>query len=92
MAQFSVKLKNTFNHKGTRFEKGIQVEILSKQTSAPNLLSAGKQEIADAFLRKYGLNMDNVYISNNYLEVTKLQYLLGQRNNLLPFSAYKKSK
>ena len=45
MAQFSVKLKNTFNHKGTRFEKAIQVEILSKQTSVPNLLSAENKKL-----------------------------------------------
>ena len=43
------KRKNSFIHKGTRFEKGMEVELLSKQTSVPNLLSAGKQEIADAF-------------------------------------------
>ncbi len=72
MAQFSVKLKNSFNHKGTRFEKGMNVELLSKQTSAPNLLSAGKQEIADAFQRKYGVTLESVHISNNYLEVTIL--------------------
>ena len=72
MAQFSVKLKNSFNHKGTRFEKGMDVELLSKQTSAPNLLSAGKQDIADAFQRKYGVTLESVHISNNYLEVTIL--------------------
>ena len=72
MAQFSVKLKNSFNHKGTRFEKGMDVELLSKQTSATNLLSAGKQEIADAFQRKYGVTLESVHISNNYLEVTIL--------------------
>jgi len=72
MAQFSVKLKNSFNHKGTRFEKGMEVELLSKQTSAPNLLSAGKQEITDAFQRKYGVTLEGVHISINYLEVTKL--------------------
>ncbi len=72
MAQFKVKLKNSFNQKGTRFEKGMEVELLSKQTSAPNLLSAGKQEIADAFLRKYGVTLESIHISNNYLEVTKL--------------------
>lgn len=72
MAQFSVKLKNSFNHKGTRFEKEMDVELLSKQTSAPNLLSAGKQEIADAFQRKYGVTLESVHISNNYLEVTIL--------------------
>lgn len=72
MAQFSVKLKNSFNHKGTRFEKGMDVELLSKQTSAPSLLSAGKQEIADAFQRKYGVTLESVHISNNYLEVTIL--------------------
>ena len=72
MAQFSVKLKNSFNHKGTRFEKGMDVELLSKQTSAPNLLSAGKQEIADAFQRKYGVTLESVHISNNYLKVTIL--------------------
>ncbi|WP_158712823.1 DUF6140 family protein [Parabacteroides pacaensis] len=72
MAQFRVKLKNSFNHKGTRFEKGMEVELVSKQTSAPNLLSAGKQEIADAFYRKYGVTLESVHISNNYLEITKL--------------------
>lgn len=72
MAQFSVKLKNSFIHKGTHFEKGMEVELLSIQTSVPNLLSAGKQEIADAFKREYGVTFENVYISNNYLEVTKL--------------------
>ena len=72
MAQFSVKLKSSFNNKGTRFEKGMEVELLSKQSSAPNLLSAGKQEIADAFQRKYGVTLESVHISNNYLEVTIL--------------------
>ena len=43
MAQFSVKLKSGFNHKGTCFEKGMQVEFLFKQTSTPNLISASKR-------------------------------------------------
>ena len=72
MAQFSVKLKNSFKNKGTSFEKGMEVELLSKQSSVPNLLSAGKQEIVDAFQRKYGLTLESVHISNNHLEVTKL--------------------
>lgn len=71
MAQFSVKLKNSFNHKGTRYEKGMEVELLSKQSSAPNLLSAGKQEIVDAFQRKYGVTLESIHLSNNYLEVVK---------------------
>lgn len=72
MARFSVKLKNSFNYKGTRFEKGMEVELLSKQSSAPNLMSAGKQEIVDAFQRKYGVALANPYISSSYLEIVKL--------------------
>lgn len=72
MAQFSVKLKSSFNNKGTRFEKGMEVELLSKQSSAPNLLSAGKQEIVDAFQRKYGVDFAPQYVSSSYLEVVKL--------------------
>lgn len=72
MTQFNVKLKKSFNHKGTCFEKGMEVELLSKQTSSPNLLSAGKKEIADAFQRKYGVTLESIHISNNYLEVIKL--------------------
>lgn len=71
MALFSVKLKSSFNHKGTRYEKGMEVELLSKQSSAPNLLSAGKQEIVDAFQRKFGVTLESIHISNNYLEVVK---------------------
>ena len=72
MAQFSIKFKNSFNHNETRFKKGMEVELLSKQTSSPNLLSAERQEIADAFQRRYGVTLESVHISNNHLEVTKL--------------------
>ncbi|MDL2223323.1 DUF6140 family protein [Bacteroidales bacterium OttesenSCG-928-M11] len=72
MAQFSVKLKNSFNHRGTRFEKGMKVELQSKQSSAPNLLSVGKKEIADAFQRKFGMKFPTPYVSSSYLDVTKL--------------------
>lgn len=71
MALFSVKLKNSFNHKGTSYEKGMAVELMSKQSSIPNLLSAGKQEIVDAFKRKYGFTLESIHISNNFLEVVK---------------------
>jgi hypothetical protein len=71
MALFSVKLKSSFSHKGARYEKGMEVELLSKQSSAPNLLSAGKQEIVDAFQRKFGVTLESIHLSNNYLEVVK---------------------
>jgi hypothetical protein len=71
MANFKATLKKDFNHKGVKFEKGMQVDLISKQSSVPNLLSAGKQEVIDAFQRKYGVLFDQLYISNNYLDVVK---------------------
>lgn len=71
MPQYKVKIKTTFVSQGIKGEKGMEVDLVSNQTSAANLLSAGRQEIIEAFKRKYGLTFGVAYISNNYLEVTK---------------------
>lgn len=73
MPLFKVKIKTTFSNQGVKGEAGMQVELTSKKTSVPNLLSAGKQEIIDAFKRTYGITFNQVNISNNYLEVTLIK-------------------
>ena len=72
MPQYKVRIKTTFNSQGVKGEKGMEVELASNQTSAANLQSAGKQEIIDAYQRKYGLTFNQAYTSNNYMEVTKI--------------------
>jgi hypothetical protein len=72
MANFKATLKKDFIHKGVKFEKGMQVDFVSKQSSIPNLFSAaGKQDVIDAFQRKYGILFDQVHITNDYLNVEK---------------------
>ncbi len=72
MSQFIAKVKTSFTLKGIKIDKGMSVELVSKQSSVPNLLSAGKQDIIDAFQRKFGITIDQIYVSNNYLDVTKV--------------------
>ncbi len=72
MPQYKVKIKTNFSLQGVKGEKGMEVELVSNHTSAANLQGSGKQEIIDAFHRKYGITFNQVYTSNNYMDVTKI--------------------
>jgi hypothetical protein len=72
MPQYKVKIKAIFNFQGVKGEKGMEVELASNHTSAANLQSSGRQEIIDAFQRKYGLTFNQAYTSNNYMDVIKI--------------------
>jgi hypothetical protein len=54
MALFLVTVKQTRHSNGVRLEKGMSVEVPSKLS---NPLSNGGQEVQDAFMRKYGLDL-----------------------------------
>lgn len=72
MTQYKVRIKTNFSLQGVKGEKGMEVDLVSNQTSAGNLQAHGKQEIIDAFKRKYGVSFNQVYTSNNYMEVNKI--------------------
>jgi hypothetical protein len=72
MSQFQVKVKSNFNSKSKKVEKGLEVTVLSNETSAPNLMSRGKKEIKNAFKNNFGVDIEDMYISSSYFEIKKL--------------------
>jgi hypothetical protein len=73
MAVFKAKIKKNFSFNGIKGEAGLQVELTSKQSSIPNLLSAGKQDVSDAFKRAHGVTFNQMYITVDYLEITMVK-------------------
>lgn len=72
MPQFQIKVKVQFISKSKKIEKGLEVKILSSETSVPNVFSRGKKEIKDAFKNNFGLEIEEMFISSSNFEIIKL--------------------
>lgn len=71
MALFKITVKQTLLTNGQRVEKGMSVELASSYGN-PVSTNGGK-EVADAFMRKYGVDLKKAnMLSGVYLETEKI--------------------
>ena len=71
MALFLITVKNNHYSNGIKLEKGMTVELSSNYSNPVS--TNGGHEVADAFMRKYGLDIKkNNGLSDVYLSVKKL--------------------
>ena len=69
MARFVITTKHTKNSNGIRIEPGMQVEVVTQSMSNPVTTNGGKL-VADAFLRKYDIDIKKAGCLNmNELDV-----------------------
>ena len=72
---YRVSVKRAWKHNnGFQLDPGMAVEVQSTKTSPANLLSAGMQEVSNAFKNKYGMTIPSSLFgfATNYLEATKI--------------------
>jgi hypothetical protein len=68
--KITTKIGRTIN--GIRIEKGLSVEVIMQTYSNPISTSLGRKQIADAFMRKYGIDMEKAcMLSATYLDGVK---------------------
>ena len=75
MSVFKVTIKNSGNTNGVRYEKGLSVQILSKDKATQNPFTtlADKKIIADAFMRMYNLDVNKACLVNTiHMDFEKL--------------------
>ena len=66
MPLYRITLKSSGNSNNIRFEKGMNVDVVTPTTSIP-ILKGGK-EVCDAFMRIYGLDIKKAgLLSSAYL-------------------------
>lgn len=71
MALFKITVKKTILTNGVRVEKGMSVELASSHGN-PVATNGGK-DVADAFMRKYGVDLKKAnMLSGVYLETKKI--------------------
>lgn len=72
MPLFLVTVKQSKNVNGIRVEKGMSVEVVTSSMSNL-LLTNGGQAVADAFMRKYGIDVKKAGIlSTVYCDVQRI--------------------
>ncbi|MBC7390347.1 MAG: hypothetical protein H7329_14110 [Opitutaceae bacterium] len=70
MSLFKLTVKRSGSTNSVHFEKGMSIEVIS---SSNPLTIAGKKEIHDAFMRKYGIDSKKAGLdSSSILEVEKI--------------------
>lgn len=57
MALFSITVQRTQTIRGIRIEEDMNAEVVTKSHANPLFTPDGKQMIADAFERKYGIDL-----------------------------------
>lgn len=69
----TVKRKWTHNN-GFSLDEGMTVNVTSSKSSPANLLAGGMQEVSDAFMRSYGIEIPKGIrgFASNYLLVTSM--------------------
>lgn len=74
MALFKISIKRTFTTNGIHLEKGMSVELpTSNSISNPFGSIQCKEQIAEAFKRKYGIDVVKACaLSTIYMEVKKM--------------------
>lgn len=72
MPRFKITTRHPANCNGIRIEPGMSVEIVSQYLSNPVTSDGGKQ-VADAFMRVYGIDLKKAGCLNSfYLDVKRL--------------------
>lgn len=72
MPLFQITVKTMKNANGVRIEPGMSVQIVSNSMSNP-VLTNGGQQVADAFMRMYGVDIKRVGALNMaYLNVERI--------------------
>lgn len=72
MPLFRITVKMMRNTNGVRIEPGMSVQIVSNSMSNP-VLTNGGQQVADAFMRMYGVDIKRVGALNMaYLNVERI--------------------
>lgn len=72
MPQYQITVKAPKNSNGVRVERGMSVTIVTQSYSNP-LVTNGGQEVADGFMRIYGIDLRKAGALNAaYLEVKQL--------------------
>lgn len=72
MPVFKVTVKQMKWTNGLRIEKGMSVEVPSTSMTNP-LFSNGGREVADAFMRIYGIDLKKLgALSSSYLDVQRI--------------------
>ena len=70
MALFLITAKQNHFSNGIHLEKGMTVEVSSIHSTT---ITANSKEIADAFMRKYGIDIKkNGGLSSVYLDIKKV--------------------
>ena len=69
MALFRITVKQSRSINGVRLEKGMTVEVVTPTTSNPLNNPQGRDQIAAAFMTKYGEDMKKAQsLSSGYLD------------------------
>ena len=72
MSLFKATIKRSTCINGIYLEKGMSVEVVSKNSSNP-LSSNGGYEVSNAFIRKYGIDIRKANaVSSSYIDMIKL--------------------
>lgn len=73
MPLYRVTVKQTKVSSGIRVEKGMSVEVVTSSTSSNPLTTNGGQLVAEAFMRKYGIDAKRAGIlSTVYCDVQRI--------------------
>lgn len=73
MALFRVTVKTAKNSNGVRIDKGMSVDVVSQSVANPLTSYEGKQLVADAFMRLYGVDLKKSYaLDMCYLDVQRI--------------------
>lgn len=73
MPLFRVTVKQSKLSGGIRIERGMSVDVVTNSMSNPLTLSDGRQAVANAFMRVYGIDMQRIgALSTVYLDVVRI--------------------
>ena len=73
MALYRIRVKQPKISNGIRIERGMAVEVVTNSISNP-VVTNGGQQVADAFMRIYGIDMKKLGALNMiYLDVERIQ-------------------
>jgi len=65
MALFTVTVQRTQTLRGIRIEEGMNAEVVTKSHANPLYTPDGKRMIAEAFERKYGIDLEEAGVINS---------------------------
>ncbi len=73
MPLFRITVKQSKLSGGIRIERGMSVDVVTNSMSNPLTLSDGRQAVANAFMRVYGVDIQRIgALSMVYLDVERV--------------------